>query len=129
MFALYEKIEDYLNDIKAEVTQDKPIYINFVRTRDENNLVTTEIYIQCISKDNLVLAYKYKKLSTMQLKDLAMYDALLPKEQAEIAKKMHADEIKAIESIHNQKYDELIAGLKSIGFTNFKNALINYGEL
>ena len=129
MMAVYKEIEDFLGDIKDEKMFDKPIFINLIHNQNANGLVTAEIIIQYISKDQQIWTYIFDNLPSVQLQNLEIYDALLTKEQAEVAKKQYNDNLESVNAEHVKKYDELVEGFKSIGFKTFKKIIINPSEL
>ena len=129
MIAIYKEIEDFLGDVKDENMFDKPIFINLVHEQSETGLVSAKIIIQYISKDKEIWTYIYNKLPSVQLQNLEMYDALLPKEQVEVAKKQYNEHLDSINAEHVKKYDELVEGFKSMGFKTFKKLIINPSEL
>jgi len=125
MLIIYEKLDDFLEELKKEavINKTRPIYLGILRTMNEEKIMSAQIYIQLIVNGN-TLTYRYTDLPEIKVISPIVYDTVFSGEEAEQAKKNY--ELKNTE-INNKiiaEYDKIKGVLKGIGYTEFKKAII-----
>lgn len=129
MIARYEKLDEYFEAIKKEAIKNKeqPVYISILRTQDEQNILTSQIYLQVPSyeNNNLILTYCYTDLPEIKVILPPMFDSVFGATETSVAakKKYEADWLETVNKILEEK-TKIINKLKEFGFTKFINANI-----
>lgn len=127
MIARYEKLDEYIEAIKEEAAKDKdqPIYISILRTQDEENILTSQIYIQVISygNNNLVLTHCYTDLPAIKVVQPSAFDSVFGTTETSVAakKQYEAEVLTTVNNILAEK-TKIINKLKELGFKKFINA-------
>ena len=123
---VYEKLEDFLNVIKAGVTKNtKPIYVSVLRRQDmQQGLIYAEIGIQLIRDDDFVFTYRYTDLPVNQIRTEEFFNAMLNKEDAEKAKKNYEDTFNANNKKIEEEYNKILGLLKDIGYEKIVSAIV-----
>jgi len=123
---VYEKLEDFLNVIKAGVTKNtKPIYVSVLRRQDmQQGLIYAEIGIQLIQDDGFIPTYRYTDLPVNQIRTEEFFNAMLNKEDAEKAKKNYEDTFNANNKKIEEEYNKILGLLKDIGYEKIVSAIV-----
>jgi len=127
MLVTYEKLEEYLEKLKAESikNKDNPVYINVVRTKnEETNVVSSQIYLQLITENQNVLCFSYDDLPAIKIISPAVFDAILDKDNVKLAKKKYEEDVINADKKITDEYTKIVNVLKDIGFITFVKAII-----
>lgn len=129
MLARYEKLEEFVEAITEECKKNKelPVYVSIVRTQDEENTLSSQMYVQVPSSENsnIVLTHCYSDLPAINVVAPTSFAVVFGETETAVAakNKYDADFLKITNQIIAEK-EKLIAKLKQIGFTKFVNALL-----
>ena len=126
MLIVYEKLEDFLEELKKEAVIDKTrsIFLSILRPLDEQtNIMSAQIYIQLL-KDGNALTFQYTDLPEIKILSPMVFDSVFSGEEAEKAKKNYELKNTGVNNKLLEEYNKIQNILKEIGFTDFKKAVI-----
>lgn len=128
MLIMYEKLDDFLEEVRKEavINKKRPIYLSILRPQNpETNIMSAQIYIQLIVENN-ALTYQYADLPDIKIISPSVFDAVFlgQAEEVEKAKKNYELKNAEVNSKIIEEYDKIKKVLEGIGYTDFKKAVI-----
>jgi len=127
MLARYEELDEFINTINQgkEQNSKQPLYVSVMRTQDETNNLTFQIYLQYLTDTNVALTYCFTDLPGIKVIDMMSFDSVFGANETSMTakKKYEADMLGTTNKVLEEKA-KLITKMKELGFTTFINAIL-----
>jgi len=126
MLARYEKLDEFIDAVNNghEKNSEQPVYVSVMRSQDENNILSFQIFIQVI-ENNIAVTYCYTDLPSIKVVDPVLFiSAFGNNETSRNATKKYESDMLNTTNVVLEEKTKIINKFKELGFTKFVNAII-----